>query len=180
MRIVKHLFFVIVPGGFGFRTGRYLLGAVFFCVWVLLVQAWIFISLTQPATLAPWLEKTVPAMALVLYGAGFALSAWVAAALRMRQGSDEDVLYSEAMKAFVAGDFDAANAMVRRILKTGALDCDCIFIQAHVALRQGRKRRAKRLFRKCRDFDEEGKWVWETERALLRLASAPGPLDRAD
>jgi len=148
-------------------TKRRLFGAAFFCIWLALAELWAVMALTGMSLWPRWVQRAVPAAVICAYAVSFALSAWFF--LRIRSRRDCEPLYREAMAAFVAGDFDGAEENLNEILRTNALDGDCIFLKAHIALARGRKRRARRLFRKCRDFDEEGKWAWEIKSTLETL-----------
>ena len=170
MRIARDIIFVVIPGGFAFLKRRYLAGAAFLCVWLALAESWVLHELIRPAGARAGLGGLLPAAVAALYAVSAALSAWVLARKRFCAApGDVDGLYREAMAAFVAGDFEGAHGHLNEILKGNPLDCDCMFLKAEMALARGRKRRAKRLFRKCRDFDEEGKWAWEIQTALEKL-----------
>ncbi len=168
MGIAKRVFLVILPGGFLLLRRRYLLGALYFAVWVFLITARALVSVPGlPATgAANWFS----AGAAALFGMNCALALcyiyWERGAPR---AEDMDETYGTALAAFAAGRDEEVLRILRKMLRRRAFDTDCLFLWAQTALRRGDKRRARRLFRKCRDFDEEGKWAWEIERALRHL-----------
>lgn len=170
MGIARDIIFVIIPGGFAFQRRRHLAGAAFLCVWLALAEIWALYELTGHAGVPATLGAFLPATVAGLYVASAAFSACIMLRKRSSAGPvDIDGLYRGAIAAFVAGDFEGAHGHLKQIRKRDPLDCDCLFLEAEVALARGRKRRAKRLFRKCMDFDEEGKWAWEIQTALEKL-----------
>ena len=88
---------------------------------------------------------------------------------RAPRAEEMDEMYGAALAAFAAGRDEEVLRILRNMLRRRALDPDCLFLRAQTSLRRGDKRRARRLFRKCRDFDEEGKWTWEIGAALDNL-----------
>ncbi|MHC4712159.1 MAG: tetratricopeptide repeat protein [Planctomycetota bacterium] len=165
MGIAKRVFLVILPGGALLLRRRYLLGALYFAGWVFLITARVLFSvLGLPLTgAANWLSTAAAAV----FGMNCALAlCYIYWERRAPRAEDMDETYGAALAAFAAGRDKEVLRILRKMLRRRALDPDCLFLWAQTALREGDKRRARRLFRKCRDFDEEGKWTWEVERAL--------------
>ncbi len=169
MGIAKALIFVLVPGGYWFAGRRYLLGAGAFVLWLVAAETLVVSSVAGLEVGFRWRELAW-GVAVGLYVANFALS--LVYVLRRRGGGVQQQrkeLYCAALEAFLAGDDAKAGKELMKLRKIDPLDPDGLFLEAEVALAAGRERRAKSLFRRCRDFDEEGKWEWEIECALERL-----------
>lgn len=168
MRILKRVFSVIVPGGFLLLGRRYLWAAVYFAVWVLVVQARLVASVMGASQTT--LSRGLTAAAAAILGINSILSfLYLYRERRAPDRRETDSLFGAAMAAFAAGRDDEVERIVRKLLRVRAFDPDCLFLGAQSALRTGKKGRARRLFRKCACFDEEGKWAWEIRRALERL-----------
>lgn len=148
---------------------RYLLGAAVLALWAALVEARVGLGIVSPKGLGGYVMQ-----ALVWSAVGiWTVNALVAAFFLWRSSRvgppDRRALYLEALEAFMRGDDDECERVLKGLLRAGAPDADCLFLRAQAAAGGGRSKRAKRLFRKCRDFDEKGKWDWEIRNALRKL-----------
>ncbi|MCD6405951.1 MAG: hypothetical protein J7M19_09000 [Planctomycetes bacterium] len=169
MRIIKAIFAVTVPGGAAVLRKGYLLGAAVLALWVALVEAYVVLRIVSPEGLRGYV---MPALVWGAVGIS-AANALVAALFLWRDSrvgpSERRALYREALEAFARGDDAECERILKGLLWAGAPDVDCLFLRAQAAAGGGRSRRAKRLFRKCRDFDEKGKWDWEIRNAIEKL-----------
>jgi hypothetical protein len=170
MGILKAVFSVLIPGvGIALRR-KYVLGAAIFVVWALFVEGYVLVRTVNPAGLTNYVKPSLLAGLLVIFAASAGRELLHLARVHGLHAADQlQELYSEALGAYVSGEDKRADEILRQALKFDKLDVDCLFLRASVAARLGRRSRARRLFRKCRNFDEKGKWGWEVERALETL-----------
>jgi len=172
MGILKRLGAVVIPGGAPALGRKYLLGAGLLIMWVLALEAFFMLRAVSPVSVAPWVE---PALLTVVCVAWAANAVVAAAAIKRRSGTASaaarDELYRKGLAAFAAGNDEGCRSFLKKLLAADRLDADCLFLAASIALKQGKIARAKRLFRKCRDFDEKGKWSWHINAALEEIAA---------
>jgi len=163
MGIAGRVFSVIVPGGGLIRRRRYLLGAGLLLLCVLLFEGYAGLLVVSPSGAPGWLGA-----ALFWLAAGiWALNALAEGLLWASGGEGErEEVYRRALEAFAAGEDERCEKLLASALRRGPLDADFLFLRAQAALKAGRRRRARRLFRKCRDFDEKGKWTGRIESAM--------------
>lgn len=148
----------------------YLLGALVFVLWSALVEAYVIVGAVNPVGTPGYVRPTLLWAACGVYGLN-ALAALLLLWKSRRAGTTESRgdLHRRALEAFARGSDRECERLLDGLGSMEALDADCLFLRAQAALRQGKRRRAKRLFRKCRDFDEKGKWSWEIAAALEKL-----------
>jgi tetratricopeptide (TPR) repeat protein len=168
--IAKGALGVLIPGGGRILRRRYLSAAAELVVWAAFIEAYVLVRTVSPSGLPRYAEAVLLTGVLGI----FAVNAIVEGLRLVRDagnasGGQLDEIYREALAAFVAGDDKKADELLRTALRFDALNVDCLYLRAEVAARLGAMARARRLFRKCRDFDETGKWNWETKAALERL-----------
>ena len=90
---------------------------------------------------------------------------------RMRGPAREqrDAHYREGMVAFLRDELDAAEAKFKAALRLDPGDVDSMLQLGTILKARGQRRRARRMFKKCRSRDLEGKWEWEISRELSEL-----------
>lgn len=170
MRIMRDAFAVLIPGGGKLLRRKYLSAAVILICWTGALDALILLRSLNPTGLPIYIG---PALLAAVLGVSVANAAneithIVRERKNIRTGRVEE-FYMQALKAFVSGEDRLADGYLRDALQADELNADCLFLRAQVAIRLGRERRARRLLRKCGDFDENGKWKWEIAAALGRL-----------
>jgi len=121
---------------------------------------------------------------LITWGARGATAVWVLAfadVLRLVLFRDYEArarlraaLCAEGIRLYVRDDLGGARKAFRRCLSLDERDADALFWYGCVEARRGKARRARRAFRRCLKHDVEGKWAWECEEQLRRLAGGPG------
>jgi len=168
--IVRGALSVLIPGAGGILRRRYLSAAAELVVWAAFIEGYVLVRTVSPSGLPRYAETVLLTGVLGI----FAANAIVEGLRLVREsrnafGGRLDDIYREALAAFVAGDDKKADELLRTALRLDGLNVDCLYLRAEVAARLGATARARRLFRKCRDFDETGKWKWEIEAALERL-----------
>jgi hypothetical protein len=170
MRIATRIAAVIIPGGSAFLRKSHLRGALFLLLWLVPAEAYVLVTMTKPAGLPASLPSAawMTAAGLWVLNATLALIHIMRSA-RARRDKMGEKLFSEALQAHLCGKDAEAEKLLRRLLAIDASDPDALFLRAQTAARLGKTRRAKRLFRKCRDFDEKGKWTWEIVSAMENL-----------
>ncbi len=129
------------------------------------VFRWITLDAVEP------LEDTVLLIALVL-----AVLAWLGAQLETirrlfrRCGAParekRDAHYREGMIALLRNDLEEAEAGFKAALRLDPWDADSMLQLGTVYRSGGRPRRARRMLKKCRANDLEGKWEWEIAEEL--------------
>jgi hypothetical protein len=170
MRIVAAAFAVLVPGGGAILRRRYFLAAGILIVFLAVVQAWVLARVIHPAGVPGWTGPLLLAGAIAIWAANAAFEVYEAAGGKRHDAANRvAALYSEALGAYISADDEKAEGLLRSAMRIDGLDADLLFLRAQAAAHRGDKRRAGRLFRKCMDFDEKGKWGWEARTALKRL-----------
>jgi len=161
---------VLIPGVGKMLRRKYVGGAIVMIVWLALVEGYILVRTINPSGIPVYSESVLLAAAISFAVANAVLEALHLARQRQNRLTGRiDVLYADALTAFTAGEDARADELLKQALSLDELNVDCLFLRAEIAIRLGRKRRARRLLSKCRAFDENGKWVWETTRAIERL-----------
>lgn len=170
MGILLSAFSVLIPGGGAIIRRKYFRAAALIVLFLGLLQVYLLVKAIHPAGLPAWTEPAVLAGIIAILAANAAFEAYI---LVRGRGVDArarlESLYSQALGAYIRGDDGKASELLRAASRLDGLNADVLFLRAQVAARQGHSRRAGRLFRKCMDFDEKGKWGWETQTALNRL-----------
>ncbi len=170
MRIIKGVFAVLVPGAGKLLRKKYLSGAMVIVLWTALAQAYILLKAITPSGLPIYVHPALLAALVSIFAANAVLEVLhLARDARASQGERLDEVYSRALTAFLSGEHAKADELLKTALSIDNLDPDSLFLRAQVAAALGKKRRARRFLRKCRDFDEEGKWKWEIASAMERL-----------
>lgn len=168
LEILRRIGVVLIPGAPLAARRRYVSGALVFITWALIVEAWIFLNTVEPAGAPAKTEKFLLTAAAAVYGIHLA----VELVLFIRRGKKQesaDELYLRALAAWTAGRAEDSLDLARRAARRGAGEADCLFLAANAAIAAGKRRAARRFLRKCRDFDEKGKWSWHVEETLRRL-----------
>jgi len=170
MRIISAVFSVILPGGGAFLRKRYFLAAAELALFLALVQVYILVEIIRPTGIPARLGAAVltGAIAIAAVNAAFEIIR-LARNNHLRAANSLETLYSQALAAYISMEDAKAEEILRRALRLDGLNVDVLFLRAQVAARLGNARHARRLFRKCRNFDEKGKWGWETQVALEHL-----------
>ena len=166
MGIFGRFFAVIIPGGAAALRRRYLQAAIIFTVWAIALEGFLLIRIVAPEGLGQGMERLFlwTAMTLFLLHLPFGLLAAMKTA-RGRETRGED-LYSRALAAFLGGNDELAEKLLKKAMEKRPLDADCLFLRGQTALMGKRKHRARRYFRKCLVYDENGKWEREIQGAL--------------
>lgn len=86
---------------------------------------------------------------------------------RFRQVNDE--LYREAIDQYLKGHWSEARWRLAKILGADRTDCDALIHLGTLHRHTGQPEEARRLLRRCRELDTEGKWRWEIQEELARL-----------
>ncbi len=166
---LKSVIAVFIPGsGLAFRR-KYFLGAAVFVVWVLAIEGYVAAKSVNPVDAPSYVRPAFLATVIVLSAATVLWEIIVFVRSRAKAAGRLEELYRSALARFAAGDDERAEILLREAVKLDPLDVDCLFLRAEVSRRMGNVSRARRLFRKCRDFDEKGKWKWEIDSALASL-----------
>ena len=167
MGIIKAIISVLVPGAGALFRRKYFSGAAMVIMWLLLIETLIGLAVVRPVGIADYVMPAGIAGAIAV----FALNLLTQGVQLSQAGrkAKADQMFSQALSSFVAGDDEKAEEILHDLQSIDRLDVDCLFLRAKIALKQGKTRRAGRLFRKCRDFDEKGKWSWEIRQATNRL-----------
>jgi hypothetical protein len=170
MRISRDIFAVLIPGGGKLLRRKYISAAVILVSWTVALDAYILLRVLSPSGLPLYIGPALLAAVLgvLVANAVNELTHMVRERTNIRTGR-VDEFYLQALKAFVSGEDRLADGYLKDALQVDELNADCLFLRAQVAMKLGRERRARRLLRKCGDFDENGKWKWEIAAALERL-----------
>ena len=129
----------------------------------------------------------------VLAASGFtALAVWVWACVDIirltspvrRHAEEEDRLKAlrEGTVRYLRGDLEDAKRAFGRCLKKDPGDVEALFRLGILCARSGDSRGARTYLRRASKLDLDGKWVWEIQRELARLAreeEAKEPASRA-
>jgi|GEM_PF-5665320 len=170
MGILKGVFAVIIPGAGKILRRKYLSAALILVVWTVMLEAYLLLKVIRPSGLPVYVEPGLLTALVSVFAANVVLEIiHLARASRNIATGRLDEIHAQALAAFVAGEHQKADELLKAALRLDGLDPDCLFLRAQVAEWLGKKRRARRLLRKCRDFDEKGKWKWEIASALERL-----------
>ena len=170
MRIIKGIFAVLVPGAGKLLRKKYISAAFVIVLWTALAQAYVLLKAINPSGLAVYVHPALLAALVSIFAANAVLeSLHLARDGRAAQDERLDEVYSQALTAFLSGEHSKADELLKTALRIHNLDPDSLFLRGQVAAALGKKRRARRFLRKCRDFDEEGKWKWEIASAIERL-----------
>jgi tetratricopeptide (TPR) repeat protein len=79
------------------------------------------------------------------------------------------------LAAAARGDDARAEAEFRRVLLIDPADVEAHLNLGALLARHGRPVEARKLLRRCRRLDLEGKWAWEARQELRALEPAAGP-----
>jgi hypothetical protein len=170
MGIIRGVFAVLIPGGAMILRRKYLSAAAIMAVWTVMLEAYLLLKVIRPSGVPVYVEPGLLTALVSVFAANVVLEIiLLARASRSVSTGRLDEIYSEALAAFVAGEDQKADELLKSALRLDGLDPDCLLLRAQVAARLGKKRRARRLLRKCRDFDEKGKWKWEIHTLLEHL-----------
>ena len=170
MGIIRGAFAVLIPGVGKMLRRKYAGGAAIVALWAALVECYAVVRVLNPSGLPLYIEPALLAGIVSIWSANAVLEGLqLERARRNRLSGRIETLYADALTAFASGEDAKADELLRSALHSDELNVDCLFLRAQVALKQGKTGRARRLLRKCRDFDEKGKWRWETQAAWERL-----------
>lgn len=170
MNTIRNILAVLIPGVGKILRRKYFSGAVILILWIGALDAYVLMKNLNPSGVPLYVEPALLA-ALISTFAANATNEVLHIGRQQRNLSTGrvDELYSRALAAFVAGEDRSADDLLRSALRLDELNVDCLFLRGQVAGRLGRNHRARRLLRKCGDFDENGKWKWEISAILERL-----------
>ena len=149
---------------------KYLKAAAVIVVFLALLQAYVLLWVIRPAGVPEYAPAAVLAMMLAVAIANVVAEIYhITRRRHFAAGGKAEELYASALRAYISGEDRKADEFLSSALGLDELNVDFLFLRAVVATRLGKIKRARRLFRKCRNIDENGKWRWEIEAALSKL-----------
>ncbi len=141
----------------------------------------IFMAGVDAVVAARWLLDVDWAADLLLAGIAVAGLVWLVAFLDMarlaffrdyeKRAEERRTLAGRGVRAYAAGRLGEARTAFRACLALDARDADALFWYGCIEARRGKRRRARRAFRRCVRHDLDGKWAWQTGVELERLES---------
>jgi tetratricopeptide (TPR) repeat protein len=168
--IAKNIFAVLVPGGGKMSRRKYLSAAAVLVLWTASLDAYILLKTLKPAGIPLYVEPALLTMLVATFVANLVNELLHIGRERRNISTGRvDELYGQALSAYVSGEDHKADDLLKSALQLDELNADCLFFRGQVAAQLGKKRRARRLLRKCRDFDENDKWKWEIASILGQL-----------
>lgn len=170
MGIARNVFSVLVPGGGKIHRRKYLSAAVVLVLWTAALDAYILLKTLRPAGVPLYVEPVLLTALVATFAANLVNELLHIERERRNISTGRvDELYAKALAAYVAGEDHSADDLLRSALQLDELNADCLFLRGQIAAQLGRKRRARRLLRKCNDFDENGKWKHEIDSVVGQL-----------
>jgi tetratricopeptide (TPR) repeat protein len=170
MGILKDFFSVLIPGGGAALRRKYFRAAAVMVVFLALLQAYVLLRMVRPAGVPDYAPAAVLALMLAVAIANAVAEGYhITRRRHFAVGGKAEELYANALRAYISGEDKKADEFLSSALSLDELNADLLFLRAVVATRLGKAKRARRLFRKCRNIDENGKWSWEIDAALSRL-----------
>lgn len=85
--------------------------------------------------------------------------------------ADADRLYRESLTLYLQGRWNEARLRCEQALVHDETDADALLQLGLSLARLGEREQAKRAFRQCLEQDGAGKWRWEVDQELARLAA---------
>ena len=162
---------VLVPGTGLVLMGRLVTGAVLALVWAASVVGLLMTGLVWVSGADPTVTLAFAACAAVVFAAAQAmLYVRRRAAARHLAGPARDSLFKEALTAGLQGRLDDAEAACRRLLRLDPDDVEATIELAVLARRRGRSDKARRLLRRARYLDDDGRCEFVITRELAENA----------
>jgi len=163
--IVSTAMSIALPGLGHFSLGYWVEGFVLSLIYSIALEGFLIGVFVVPGKFAAALPVTFLVMLVVIWGVAQGLFI-----LRVRNEEEGDLerrqkLFREYVVASLRGDLETARHKLDKVLEMNRGDVDALFHLYQLLRSTGDEAGAKKILKKCRDLDEEGKWKWELQES---------------
>lgn len=166
----------IVPGLGHLALGRFAQGAALFTAFAASLNGVFIGAFWQGEEAAWWIRTVSAAAAIAVWAVGFA-SVLALTVFTDREALRErrDDALRRALVCYLRDELRDAQHELEEALRCDIdrCDADVVFHLGVIARRLGDERRARRFFQRCLACDPSGKWRYEVEKELSRVAPPP-------
>ena len=157
---------IALPGMGHFLLGYWVEGFLLSLVYSIALQGFLIGVFVSPGKFASALPVSFLILLVVVWLATQALFI-----LKVRGEEEKDFekrsrLFRKFMIAMLKNDLEDARRQLERILEADREDVDALFHLHQLLKATGDNEGAGKMLKRCRDFDEKGKWKWELADTL--------------
>ena len=152
---------IVLPGMGHFFLGYWVEGFILSFIYSVALQGFLIGVFVSPGRFASALPVTFFVMLVAVWLATQGLFILKVRSEEQKDLEERNRLFRKFMIAMLKNDLENARRQLERILETDREDVDALFHLCQLLRATGDNEGAEKVLKRCRDFDEEGKWKWE-------------------